>query len=201
MVENYNKNVFINCPFDDDYLPIFNAIQFTVHRCGFVLRCSKEFGESSTIRIQNIIGLIEQSRYSIHDLSRVSTMGDLPRFNMPLELGICIGAIAFGQKNHKSKKYLILEKDRYRFQQFISDLSGQDIQDHNNYYKDAVKAVRNWLSSLTSETVPSPSIIITEYDDFLSNLPALCQENKWLPNELTFQEFSNLVISWLSTSD
>ena len=189
MVENYNKNVFINCPFDDDYLPIFNAILFTVHRCGFVLRCSKEFGESSTIRIQNIIGLIEQSQYSIHDLSRVSAMGDLPRFNMPLELGVCIGAIAFGQKSHKSKKYLILEKDRYRFQQFISDLSGQDIQNHNNDYKDAIKAVRNWLSSLTSETVPSPSIIITEYDDFLNNLPALCQENRWLPNELTFKNF------------
>ena len=120
---------------------------------------------------------------------------------MPLELGVCIGAIAFGQKSHKSKKYLILEKDRYRFQQFISDLSGQDIQNHNNDYKDAIKAVRNWLSSLTNETVPSPSIIITEYDDFLNNLPALCQENRWLPDELTFQEFSNLVISWLSTSD
>ena len=99
MVENYDKNVFINCPFDEDYKPIFNAILFTVHRCGFVLRCSKEFGESSTIRIQNIIGLIEESKYSIHDLSRASTMGDLPRFNMPLELGVCIGAIAFGQKN------------------------------------------------------------------------------------------------------
>ena len=200
MVENYDKNVFINCPFDEDYKPIFNAILFTVHRCGFVLRCSKEFGESSTIRIQNIIGLIEESKYSIHDLSRVSTMGDLPRFNMPLELGVCIGAIAFGQKNQKLKKYLILEKDRYRFQQFISDLSGQDIQNHNNDYKDAMRAIRNWLSALTKEAVPSPSIIVKEYDDFLTSLPDLCKP-ELLPDELTFQEFTSLVISWLSTSN
>lgn len=201
MDSNYNKNVFINCPFDDDYLPIFNSILFTVHRCGFVLRCAKEYGESNTIRIQNIIGLIGQSKYSIHDLSRVSSMGELPRFNMPLELGICIGAISFGTQTQKLKKYLILEKERYRFQQFISDLSGQDIQSHNNNYPEAIKVVRNWLSTLTNEIVPSPSIIIKEYEDFLENLPALCEENQWQPSELTFQEFLGLVITWLSTSD
>lgn len=199
MVEDYEKNVFINCPFDEDYQPIFNAILFAVHRCGFVLRCSKEFGESSTIRIQNIIGLIGRSKYSIHDLSRVSAMGDLPRFNMPLELGVCIGAITFGSKKQKTNKYLILEKDRYRFQQFISDLSGQDIQNHNNNYKDAIKAVRNWLIALTNEAVPSASIIVKEYDDFLGELPLLCEESQWIVEELTFVEFSTLVISWLAT--
>ena len=201
MNSNYDKNVFINCPFDDDYLPIFNSILFTVHRCGFVLRCAKEYGESNTIRIQNIIGLIGQSKYSIHDLSRVSSMGELPRFNMPLELGICIGAISFGTQPQKSKKYLILEKERYRFQQFISDLSGQDIQSHNNSYQEAIKVVRNWLSTLTSEIVPSPTIIINDYENFLENVPALCEENQWLPTELTFQEFLGLVITWLSTGD
>src|SRR5665647_1558528 len=95
---NYEKNVFINCPFDEDYDLIFNAILFTVHKCGFILRCSKEFEDSSGIRIKNIIQLIKESKYSIHDLSRVTLEGTskLPRFNMPLELGICIGAIEFG---------------------------------------------------------------------------------------------------------
>ncbi len=40
-VKNYENNVFINCPFDEKYNPIFNAILFTVRRCGFVLRCAK----------------------------------------------------------------------------------------------------------------------------------------------------------------
>lgn len=105
MIDNYNKSIFINCPFDEDFKPIFNAILYTVQRCGFTLRCSKEFPESSTVRIQNIIRLIRESKYSIHDLSRVSHTGELPRFNMPLELGIAIGAIEFGSKLQKSNKY------------------------------------------------------------------------------------------------
>lgn len=52
---DYEKNVFINYPFDDDYDLIFNAILFTVHKCGFILRCTKEFEDSSGIRIKNII--------------------------------------------------------------------------------------------------------------------------------------------------
>jgi hypothetical protein len=103
---NYYRNVFINCPFDTDYDEIFNAIVFAVHRCGFVLRCAKEFGDSDSIRIHTIVSLIEQSKYAIHDLSRVtlSKTGQLPRFNMPLELGIFIGCGYFGSKIHKEKK-------------------------------------------------------------------------------------------------
>jgi hypothetical protein len=102
-VIDYERNVFINCPFDADYDHIFNAILFVTHRCGFVLRCSKEYEDSSSIRIRNIIQLIKQSKYSIHDLSRVTLDATalLPRFNMPLELGICIGSIEFVIKNKK----------------------------------------------------------------------------------------------------
>jgi hypothetical protein len=100
---NYDQNVFINCPFDNQYKPLFEAILFAVHRCGYILRCAKEFEDSSSIRIRNIVQLIRESKYSIHDLSRVSldATEELPRFNMPLELGICYGAINFGNKKQK----------------------------------------------------------------------------------------------------
>ena len=139
----YEKSVFINCPFDEEYSPIFNSILFTVHRCGFILRCSKEFGESNSIRIQNIIRLIKESKYAIHDLSRVSTLEELPRFNMPLELGICIGALEFGSKKSREKKFLITATQKYEYQKYISDLSGQDIQAHEDKFEVALKVVRN----------------------------------------------------------
>jgi len=199
VASTYEKSVFINCPFDEAYKPIFNAIVFTVHRCGFILRCSKEFGESSTIRIQNIIGLIDESKYAIHDLSRVSTHDELPRFNMPLELGICIGALAFGSQRNKAKKYLITASEKYEYQKYISDLAGQDIQAHSDKFEDAIKVVRNWLSTLTSETVPSPSIIIDEYNRFISKLPEMCKIPEWVEAELTFHEYLSLLINWLST--
>lgn len=202
MVEkiDYERNVFINCPFDDDYAKIFNAILFVTHRCGFILRCSKEYEDSSSIRIQNIIQLIKESKYSIHDLSRVTLdeTANLPRFNMPLELGICIGAIEFGNKKQRDNKYLIIESEKFRFKQFISDLSGQDIKDHKDSDEGAIKIIRNWLSRKTTEKIPSASIIISDYKKFLEDLPDLCEENMWTIEELTFDEYSTLVTSWLT---
>lgn len=197
---DYEKSVFINCPFDDNYEQIFNAILFTVHKCGFILRCSKEFEDSNGIRIKNIIQLIKDCKYSIHDLSRVTLDGtsNLPRFNMPLELGICIGAIEFGNNKQRSKEYLIIESEKFRFKQFISDLSGQDIKNHNNNFELTIKVVRNWLSKKNKNTIPSSSYITDEYNNFIMDLPGLCHASNWNPNELTFDEFSSLVTSWIA---
>ena len=188
-IEDYNRNVFINCPFDKEYESLFRAILFTVHRCGYILRCAKEFEDSNSIRITNIVKLIGESKYGIHDLSRVTEKDSLlPRFNMPLELGIFIGSIEFGLKRHKSKEYLIIESEQFRFKKFISDLSGQDIKAHNNSPEEAIKCIRNWLSSKTSEKIPSPGIINKEYAEFIGRLPDLCKETNWLKQKGTFYD-------------
>lgn len=200
---DHDQNVFINCPFDEVYEPIFDAILFTVHRCGFILRCAKEFDDSSGIRISNIIQLINECKYSIHDLSRATytDLDPLPRFNMPLELGITIGALHFGNKMQKSKNYLILESEKFRFKKIISDISGQDIKNHNNDPFESIKVVRNWLAFKKPTTkIPSPSIIIEEYNNFLIDLPEICIENKWISNELTYIEMKELIISYLTTT-
>ena len=45
----YHQSVFINCPFDDDYKPLFQAMVFTVIRCGYLPRCAKEQDDSSGV--------------------------------------------------------------------------------------------------------------------------------------------------------
>ena len=47
--------MFINCPFDPEYRPIFEAVVFAVHRCGFVARCALEDGDSDVVRIAKIL--------------------------------------------------------------------------------------------------------------------------------------------------
>jgi hypothetical protein len=37
---NYNENVFINCPVDDEYKDLQNATLFAVYDCGYVPRCA-----------------------------------------------------------------------------------------------------------------------------------------------------------------
>lgn len=81
----YEQNVFINCPFDAAYAPIFEAIVFAVNDAGFRPKCARERLDSSATRLHKIVALISSSRYSIHDLSR-TTLDDvtaLPRFKFP----------------------------------------------------------------------------------------------------------------------
>jgi hypothetical protein len=131
--EEYEQNVFINCPFDPEYAPIFEAIVFAVNDAGFRPTCARERLDSSQIRLHKIVDLISSSRYSIHDLSR-TTLDDahaLPRFNMPLELGIDLGCKAY-KPECADKSLLIFDSEQYRFQKFVSDLGGQDIHQHGN---------------------------------------------------------------------
>src|SRR5712691_901091 len=143
---DYNRNVFINCPFDSAYAPIFEAIVFAVQDAGFRPKCARERLDSSQVRLQKIVDLISTARFSIHDLSRteLDDANALPRFNMPLELGIDLGCKAFSRK-HMSKSLLIFDSEKYRFQKYVSDLAGQDIHHHANDPKTAVTRVRDWL--------------------------------------------------------
>jgi hypothetical protein len=124
------SNVFINCPFDAGYRDLFRAVVFTVIDCGFKARCALEFDDGSEVRMDKIERLIGECRYGIHDLSRteLDPTHRLPRFNMPLELGLFLGAKRFGGNDHKQKNCLILDIEQFRYQKFISDLGGQDVR-------------------------------------------------------------------------
>ena len=91
---SYEDSVFINCPFDRAYRPIFNALVFVVHECGYFARSALEIEDSGQVRIQKIQELILDCRLGIHDISRTEPEPEtkLPRFNMPLELGLFLGA-------------------------------------------------------------------------------------------------------------
>jgi hypothetical protein len=195
----YGENVFINCPFDSLYAPIFEAIVFAVHDAGFRPKSARERLDSGELRLQKIIGLIAASRYSIHDLSRteLDVATALPRFNMPLELGLDLGCRAFGP-DHALKSFLIFDSERHRFQQFISDIGGQDIQSHNDNPQTAISRVRDWLRTESGrDTIPGGMAIYGRYLLFRDRLPAICAELKLREDELTFADFSHTVALWL----
>ena len=95
------------------------------------------------------LDLIEVCRFGVHDISRIErdAVNDLPRFNMPFELGLFLGARRFGKGDQRRKLCLVLEAERYRFQKFLSDIAGQDLRQHNNEQGKAVGAVRDWLAA------------------------------------------------------
>ena len=195
----YADSVFINCPFDEEYLPVFRAIVFTVAASGFVPRCTLEHEDASHVRIEKIYRLIEQSAFGIHDVSRTELDADnqLPRFNMPFELGIFLGAKTFGGGKHAAKRCLVLDRGRFRFQKFISDIAGQDIKAHGDIPQNAIRAVRDWLrNALGPKAIPSGSILSADYDRFTAELPELCRAVRLDPSDLTFTDFYGLVSDW-----
>lgn len=157
----YNENVFINCPFDVAYKQLFDAIVFTIFDCGFVARCALEEDDGSQIRAQKIFGIIAQCRLGIHDLSRVeiSRSTKLTRFNMPLELGVFLGAKHFGIQGQKKKSCLILDSEKFRYQKFISDIAGQDLKAHENNQRIIIRIVRDWLRTYSQASIPGGSVI------------------------------------------
>lgn len=94
MATPYHAGVFINCPFDARYRKLFLATVFAVFDCGFLPRCALEIEDGGEERIRKIKRIIRECRYGIHDISRVEldSKSRLPRFNMPLELGLFLGA-------------------------------------------------------------------------------------------------------------
>jgi hypothetical protein len=97
----YQKNVFINCSFDRSYRPIFHALVFAVHDAGYVARSAQEVRDTGEVRIEKILRLVRESKFGIHDISRTTLdrATRLPRFNMPLELGLFLGAREFGARH------------------------------------------------------------------------------------------------------
>jgi hypothetical protein len=187
-------HVFVNCPFDRQYQPIFEAIIFAIHACGFYSRCALENGDSDQVRLDKIIKMIGKCELGIHDLSRVDTQGQLPRFNMPLELGLFLGAQKFGQKKDRRKACLVLEGERYQYQRFISDLAGVDPAAHLNQPEEAVGAVRKFLSGHhSSHRVPGRDRILELYHDFTDELPALLEAVEQDRESMTFAEFRDYV--------
>ena len=196
---HYNENVFINCPFDSAYKPLFDAMVFAIHDCDFIARCALEEEDASQVRIDKIYSIIADCRYGVHDISRIELDDDsnFPRFNMPLELGIFLGAKKFGIEEQKRKKCLVLDREPYRYQQFISDIAGQDIYSYNNAPEEIVKRVRDWLRTASGRrTIPSGSIIWEHYQNFLKDLPQTTQKLQLVIDDLIFDDYTTVIEVW-----
>ncbi|MGH7342558.1 MAG: hypothetical protein ACREKH_18900 [Candidatus Rokuibacteriota bacterium] len=196
----YSDNVFLNCPFDDAYQAILRAIVFAVFDCGFVARCALEIDDSSQVRIDTIARIVAESKFGIHDISRteLDAKTGLPRFNMPLELGMFLGAKRFGRDRQRTKGCLILDQEPHRYHAFISDIAGQEVGPHGNEPGEAITLVRNWLrSSSGRKTIPGGKEISRRYEEFRGDLPEMCGELKIEEGELTFNDYTSLVSEWL----
>lgn len=123
--------VFLNIPYDDKFESLFLAFISGICAFGFVPRATLEIATSSR-RLDRILDLIRECRYSIHDLSRVQlddTAPRTPRFNMPFELGLSVAhEKSTPGKNHQ---WFVCESEKFRLPKSLSDLNGTDAFIHD----------------------------------------------------------------------
>jgi len=173
---------------------------FAIHDCGYVARSAQETEDSGEVRVEKIYRIVRDCRNGIHDISRagVNKKSGAARFNMPLELGVFLGAKKYGDSRQKEKRCLVLDRERYRYQRFCSDIAGQDIRAHHDLPSGVIRAVRDWLSGLKKGIViPSGSKIAGRYSSFTRQLSRQAKAAQLNPGELTFGDYIVLVVGWL----
>jgi hypothetical protein len=167
--KKFRTSVFINCPFDEEYKLLLRPMLFTLVHVGLLPRLASERSDSLEQRIEKILRLIQECKYSIHDLSRLKSerANEFSRLNMPFELGVEYGCRRIAKNHLRTKRSLILEKKRYDIQKALSNLNGVDIKCHNNKPTQTVQALQHWLiETVGLKDVESPSVIWDRFNEF-----------------------------------
>jgi len=203
----FDTNVFINCPFDEDFYSLLRPLLFTIIYLGFNPRIASERSDSAENRIDKICALIRDSKYSVHDLSRLKARraNEFYRMNMPFELGIDFGSRLFGIAPMNGKKCLILEKERYEFMKALSDLSGVDIKSHANEPDEVVRAVHNWfVETVGLRGARSPTFIWYRFIDFASDFYDGRKAEGFTDEDLNMMpvsEYIDFIREWVATNE
>lgn len=132
------ESVFLNIPYDQSFENLYLAYLVGLTQLG--LRVNATLAVPNQGRLETIIGLIEQSDFSIHDLSRIQLSKGIPRFNMPVELGLALYRSYVSNGRHR---VYIFESRRYRAQRSTSDVNGIDPQIHTGTAKGVMAGLRN----------------------------------------------------------
>src|SRR3954454_14858521 len=163
------KSVFINCPFDADFEPKFDAILFATTCCGFIPRSALESSDVAQLRMERIVAAIFSSKYSIHDLSRCRGEGSeqLARFNMPLELGIAMARRFMTAKKKDPHDWLLLVPSGHVYLKVVSDLAAWDPKSHDSTIESVVPQVVGWLATrVDTARARTPQAVLEALPEF-----------------------------------
>lgn len=134
------RRVFLNVPYHPDYEPVFLGIISALICLGRIPVIVAEVPEGPQGRLSRIQDEIRTCRVSIHELSQFKD--DLPRLNMPFELGI---AWAHQQQNPRGHEIYVFESEKFRLQKTLSDWNGFDPKIHENMPEKAIGVVLDCL--------------------------------------------------------
>ena len=143
------SSVFINAPYGPEHQDIFLAYLVGAVALGLSPRAAIEFLNTRDSQLEHIYGLLRQCAFSFHDLSFVTLdkgVG-LPRFNMPLELGMAISEqLHTTRQTSKTHLWIAFESVRFRSDMTSSDIKGYPILVHDGTSSGVLRELANHLA-------------------------------------------------------
>lgn len=139
------ESAFLNIPYDRRYESLYLAFIAGLSGFGLVPRATVEIPTSDR-RLDRIVKLIRDCRYSFHDLSRVELdrgRPSTPRFNMPFELGL---AVDWALEANPKHEWFVFESKSHRLQKSLSDLNGTDPYIHDSAAPGVLRGLMNALT-------------------------------------------------------
>lgn len=172
--ERLANTVFLNIPYDDKFRRLYLAYITGLVHLGLDPHATIEI-PSGRNRLEKILELIRQCRYSIHDLSRVQldrSRPQTPRFNMPFELGLAVasaeldsmsGSARDGAGTERRDSWFVFEAKRYRLSKSLSDLGGTDPHIHGGTIEGVMRKLSDAFRRPTAPELNSVSGMMETY--------------------------------------
>ena len=135
------ESVFLNVPYDKPFEDLYLAYIVGLTQLGLAVNATLAVPNQG--RLETIIELIERSDFSIHDLSRIELSRGIPRFNMPVELGVALYRSHVSRGRHR---VFVFESKAFRTQRSTSDINGIDPQIHGGTPRGVMAGLRNVFS-------------------------------------------------------
>lgn len=191
--------IFINCPFDSKYKPMLRAMLFAARFYGLEVKIASTESDSKSNRLERIIELMKEAKYSIHDLSKLKSekKKEYFRMNMPFELGLDYGL------GGNDKVFLIFEDEDYKLKIALSDINGWDVRPHYNKPEQLMLEFRKWI--VASKPLPedkkslSSSDIWYIYNDFYARFSDFMTVHHMKEEEVSVAEYISHVDSFLAS--
>jgi hypothetical protein len=98
----------------------------------------------------------------------------------------------------KRKKTLIFDREKFRYQAFISDIAGQDIHAHGGEVVTLIDQVASWLREEARDPkVPGGRAIAAEFSRFIGELAVIAATKRLEVSELRFPDFRDIAAGWI----
>jgi hypothetical protein len=142
----------LNLPYHPRYERLFVAYIAGITALGLAPRTALEL-TSGARRLDRIRQLLEECRYSVHDLSYLKLdppAPKTPRFNMPFELGV-----AYSHAHHSAggHEWFVFDAKPYCLQKSLSDLNGTDVFIHGGTVEGVLRELSHSFINAESPTL------------------------------------------------